>query len=155
MLKKVILWQSSRKDKGTRKLDVFMYCVQVIALLHYATDIIIVCSEILFSEGLCCAEANHFICDANRLTGFCMERSFTRKCYRTEHNLFLFTYFLVCFFFSGKLEIDLTYVTSFFSEHICTRCYYLYYLTLLGLAGIYQFVNQGKPTFKNVLKINK
>ena len=31
------------------------------------------------------------ICDANPLTGFCMDSSFTGKCYRTNHNLFLFT----------------------------------------------------------------
>ena len=69
----------------------------VIALLHYATDIIRICSEILFNEGLCRVEASHFICNANRLTGFCMERSFTGKCYRTDRNLFLFTCFAFCF----------------------------------------------------------
>ena len=42
------------------------------ALLHYAYDTIRVGSEILFSEGLCRVVASHFICNANRLTGFCM-----------------------------------------------------------------------------------
>ena len=41
-------------------------------MLNYATDIIRVWSEILFSEGLCRVEASHFVCNANRLTGFCM-----------------------------------------------------------------------------------
>ena len=41
-------------------------------------------------------------------------------------------HFLFCFF--KKLEIGLTYVTSFYSEHICTRCYYLYSLTLSGIS---------------------
>ena len=34
----------------------------------------------------------------------------------------------------------MTYVTSLYSEHICTKCYYLYSLTplaLVGLVGIY------------------
>ena len=39
-------------------------------------------------------------------------------------------------FLSGKLEIGLTHVI-FYSEQICTRCYYLYSLTLLELVGIY------------------
>ena len=74
----------------------FLCCVQVISLLHYATDIIRACSEILFSEGLCRVEASYLIFNANRLTGFCMEGSFTGKYYRTNHNLFLF-YLFVCF----------------------------------------------------------
>ena len=80
-----------------------------------------VCSEILFSERLCRVEASCLIFDANWLTGFYMEGSFTGKCYRTTHNLFLLTFF----FFQGS------YVTSFYSKHICIRCYYLYSLTLL------------------------
>ena len=57
----------------------------------------------------------------------------------TEQTIIYFC-LLVLLFVSGKLEIDLTYVTSLYSEHICTRCYYLYSLTpltLLGLVGIY------------------
>ena len=59
-------------------------------------------------------------------------------CYRKDHNLFLFT--CLYLFTSGKLEIYMTYVTSLYSEHICTKCYYLYSLTplaLVGLVGIY------------------
>ena len=55
----------------------FMCCVLVKSLSHYATDIIRVCSEILFSERLCRLEASYLILDANTLTGFCMEGSFT------------------------------------------------------------------------------
>ena len=65
----------------------------VTALLHYATNIIRVCSEILFSTALCRIEASHLIFDANRLNGFCMVRSFTGRCFRTNHNLFLFAFF--------------------------------------------------------------
>ena len=99
-------------------------------MLNYATDIIRVWSEILFSEGLCRVEASHFVCNANRLTGFCMGKgggwrggrevgergwveggqggggAFAGKCYRTDKNLFLFT--CLYLFTSGKLEIDLT-----------------------------------------------
>ena len=57
-------------------------------------------------------------------------------------------------FFPGKLEIGLTYVASFYSEHICTRCYYLYSVTLLGLVSISQFVNQDKPTLKKVQPVD-
>ena len=60
------------------------------------------------------------------------------KCYQTDRNLFLFA--CLYLFTSGKLEIDMTYVTSLYSEHIFTRCYYLYSLTpltLLELVGIY------------------
>ena len=67
-----------------------------------------------------------------------------------------FYYALLIWMFAGKtvisklrkipfrtlqVEIDLTYATSFYSEHICIRCYYLYYLILLGLVSIYYFVN--------------
>ena len=77
-----------------------MCCVQVIALLHYATESVRKSFRTpvrsLFSEGLCRILAYHLICDVNRLPRFCMERSFTGQCYQTNHNLFLFTYFYFC-----------------------------------------------------------
>ena len=54
--------------------------------------------------------------------------------------------------FSGKLEIGLTYVTSFYSEHICTRCYYLYSLTLFGVSWYLLVCKLGQTNFKKVLK---
>ena len=48
-----------------------MCCVLVMTLLHCATYIIRVCSEIFFSEGLCHVETSHLIFDPIRLTGFC------------------------------------------------------------------------------------
>ena len=80
-----------------------------------------------------------FISDANRLTVFVMEESFAGKCYRTDHS-----------FFSVKLEVGLTYVASFYSEHICSRYYHLHSITLQGLAGILQFVNYGNSTLNKV-----
>ena len=71
-----------------------MCYVEVTSLLHYAIDIIRVCLEILFSERLCRLEASYLIFNTNLLTGFCMEVSFPGKCYRTIHDLFLFTCFL-------------------------------------------------------------
>ena len=46
----------------------------------------LICSEILFSERLCRLEASHLIFDADLLTSFCMEGSFTEKCYRAIHD---------------------------------------------------------------------
>ena len=37
--------------------------------------------EILFNEGLCRIEDSNLICDANHLNGFCMEWSFTGRCF--------------------------------------------------------------------------
>ena len=103
-------------------------------MLHYATDIVRVCSKIPFSEGLSRRESTHLICDTNQLTGFCMERTFTGLL----GGIFLFCYvciyiYILCdiYIFPWKLEI---------LEHNCTRCYYLCSLPLLG-----------KQTFKKVL----
>ena len=115
-------------------------------MLHYATDIIRVCSEILFSERLCRLEASYLIFDANLLTGFCMEGSFTEKCYRTIHDLLLITCFL------GKLEKDLAYITSFYSEHICTRCFYLCSLTLFGVSWYLLVCKPGQTNSKKSIK---
>ena len=52
-----------------------------------------------FSVKGCRVEASHLISDANRLTGFCMGRSFTGKSYRRDHNSFFFTYLFFCFQF--------------------------------------------------------
>ena len=71
-----------------------MCYVWVTSLLHYATDVIRVCSEILFRERLCRLEASYLIFDANLSTSFCMEGAFTEKCYRTIHDLYLFACFL-------------------------------------------------------------
>ena len=116
-------------------------------MLHYATDIIRVCSEILFSERLCRLEASYLIFDANLLTSFCMQGSCTEKCYRKIHDLFLFTCFL-----GGKLEIGLAYVTSLYSEHICTRCYYLYSLTLFGVSWYLLVCKLGQTNFNKSVK---
>ena len=121
-------------------------------MLHYATDIIRVCSEILFSERLCRLEASYLIFDANLLTGFSIEGSFTEKCYGTIHDLFLFTCCCCCCCcFFWKLEIGLTYVTSFYSEHICTRCCYLYSLTLFGVSWYLLVCKLAQTNFKKVL----
>ena len=50
--------------------------------------------------------------------------------------------------FLGKLEIGLTYATSFYSEHICTRCYYLYSLTLFGVSWYLLVCKLGQTNFK-------
>ena len=48
-------------------------------MLHYAIDIIRLCLEIIFNEGLCRVQASHLISDANRLTGFCNGGTFCRE----------------------------------------------------------------------------
>ena len=100
-------------------------------MFHYATDIIRFCSEILVSEGLCCVETSHFICNATWLTGFCMGDPLLGSA--AEQTMIFLGLYL---FTSGKLETDLTYVTSLYSAHICTRRYYLYTLTPLTLMGL-------------------
>ena len=104
---------ANKRERGSK---FWSFCDNVI-IDPEATDIIRVYLEIPFSEGLCRIGAIHLICDDNRLTGFCMEQSFT-----------------------GNI-IYVIYLTSFYSKHNCTRCYYLYFLTLLGLCGINLFVN--------------
>ena len=71
--------------------------------------------ERLFCEELCRVEASQLICDAIWLTGFCLDRSFTRKCYQSDHSLFsLYNFYIIytCLSFR-EVRDSLTYVNTF------------------------------------------